>query len=81
MSNFSPSVCKDHFFNDPHKIIELTNQIEFKPTKYISGKRSDFLHVINKPLHDYVNKIKIFQLIVIFKKVIQTKMMVGFIQI
>jgi len=56
MSNFSPSVCKDHFFNDPHKIIELIDQIEFKPTKYISGKRSDFLHVINKPLHDYVNK-------------------------
>lgn len=50
------SICKDNFFDNPYQIVEFTNQIKFKPTKYMSGKRSDYLHIINKPLHDYVNK-------------------------
>ena len=41
MRDFAPTVCRDNFFEDPHKIIELSKQIDFKPTKYISGERSD----------------------------------------
>ena len=32
MHNFAPTVCRDNFFEDPHKIIELSKQIDFKPT-------------------------------------------------
>jgi len=55
MHNFAPTVCRDNFFEDPHKIIELSKQIDFKPTKYISGYRSDYLDKIDIDLYKYVN--------------------------
>ena len=55
MRDFAPTVCRDNFFEDPHKIIELSKQIYFKPTKYISGYRSDYLDEINLDLYKYIN--------------------------
>ena len=55
MRDFAPTVCRDNFFEDPHKIIELSKQIDFKPTKYISGYRSDYLDKIDIDLYKYVN--------------------------
>jgi len=54
--DFLPSLCKDNFFVDPHKIINYANTLDFKQTRYISGSRTDKLHTINKDLHDYINK-------------------------
>ena len=64
MNDFLPSLCKDNFFVDPHKIINYANTLDFKQTRYISGSRTDKLHTINKDLHDYINKkiISIFNL-------------------
>jgi hypothetical protein len=64
MHDFLPSLCKDNFFVDPHKIINYANTLDFKQTRYISGSRTDKLHTINKDLHDYINKkiISIFNL-------------------
>ena len=56
MNDFLPSLCKDNFFVDPHKIINYANTLNFKQTRYISGSRTDPLHTINKDLHDYINK-------------------------
>ena len=53
MRDFAPTVCRDNFFEDPHKIIELSKQIDFKPTKYISGYRSDYLDKIDIDLYKY----------------------------
>jgi len=55
MYNFISSLCEDHFFDDPYKIIKISNEINFKKSKYISGSRSDSLHTINKSLHNYIN--------------------------
>ena len=54
--DFLPSLCKDNFFVDPHKIINYANTLDFKQTRYISGSRTDKLHTINKDLHHYINK-------------------------
>ena len=56
MKNAFTSVCTENFFEDPHEIIKIAKKIKFKPSKYISGSRTDSLHKIDIDLHQYINK-------------------------
>jgi hypothetical protein len=56
MANLFPSLCVDNFFDDPHKIIEISNKIKFERVSKVSGVRSPPLHIIHPKLFEYVNQ-------------------------
>jgi len=56
MFDFSPAICKDNFFDDPYQIKEITKNILFKKSNYISGYRSENIANIDQNLYEYINK-------------------------
>jgi len=53
-----PTIILDNFFDNPEKIVEFANSLEFKKDlegRY-PGKRTDLLHTINKNFFDFFAK-------------------------
>jgi len=59
-----PTLIVDNFFDDPQKIIDRSNKLEFKnlPNKRWAGLRTDLVHEIDYGVFDYVTK-KIMRLL------------------
>ena len=62
MHNFLPTFCKDNFFDEPDKIINLANEVSYEQVEVISGFRSTELQNIDKDLNKYINN-KILKLV------------------
>tara|TARA_B100001113_G_scaffold295420_1_gene252628 strand:+ start:274 stop:927 length:654 start_codon:yes stop_codon:yes gene_type:complete len=53
-----PTMIVDNFFDNPDEVSDYANTLQFNDTEYIVGKRTDFLHNINRNLYEYtVHKI------------------------
>jgi hypothetical protein len=51
-----PLVCVDNFFDDPSKIVEYADTLEYQAEKWNPGIRTPSLHVINNDFFVWVNK-------------------------
>ena len=53
-----PTLCVDNFFDDPNKIIELSNSLDYESSSIYPGKRSIHLDIHHKEFFHWVsNKI------------------------
>jgi len=53
-----PTLCVDNFFNEPNKVIEISNSLDYESSNVYPGKRSIDLHIHHEEFFNWVsNKI------------------------